>query len=81
MDEFYRKMDKIPPKKKKKKKKMFLDAINESDGDVEIITISSKLSGTYNSAKAAASLSGKDVKVVDSLQASVGLGLFIRNRI
>jgi DegV family protein with EDD domain len=46
-----------------------------ADGPVVCLTISSKLSGTYQSACLARDLSHADVTVFDSLNASLGLGL------
>lgn len=46
-----------------------------ADGQVLCITLSSKLSGTFQSASIAAAQSGADVSVFDSLTASLGLGL------
>jgi DegV family protein with EDD domain len=46
-----------------------------ADGPVVCITISSGLSGTYESACLGRDLSGADVTVFDSLTGSLGLGL------
>jgi DegV family protein with EDD domain len=45
------------------------------DGPILCVTVSSKLSGTYQSACLAAKLSGADVTVFDTLNASLGQGL------
>lgn len=51
----------------------------EAGDEVIAITISAKLSGTYDSAmQAKAGLPGRPIEVVDSLTASVGLGLMLR---
>ena len=73
--ELVERMEKEIPKTSQPSPKQFLDAIREKENPV-IITLSSRLSGTYNSAKSAAAVAGKGT-VVDSLQASTGLGLFI----
>ena len=46
-----------------------------ASGPVLCVTISSKLSGTFESATLGAELSGVDVTIFDSLTASIGLGL------
>ncbi|MCL1863637.1 MAG: DegV family protein [Defluviitaleaceae bacterium] len=55
----------------------------ESGKDLVVITISSKLSGSYNSATLAAGILSDDypnsvIKVIDTLSASVGQGLILR---
>ncbi len=46
-----------------------------ADGPILCLTVSSKLSGTYQTAGLAAALSGADVTVFDTLSASIGHGL------
>ena len=46
-----------------------------TDGPILCLTVSSKLSGTFQSAGLAAGLSGADVTVFDTLNASIGHGL------
>jgi len=51
----------------------------DAGDEVIVITISAKLSGTYDSAiQAKAGLPGRPIEVVDSLNASVGLGLMLQ---
>lgn len=50
-------------------------AAHAAEGPVLCLTVSSKLSGTYQSACLGGELSGADVTVFDSLTASAGLGL------
>ncbi len=78
MDMFYGRMRSTPPRTAQPSPKMFLDAINESEKPVKIFTLSSKLSGAYNSAKSAASIT-EGVEVIDTRQASTGIALFIKN--
>ena len=62
--------------------KDFLDVIQSSQSkDILIITLSSKLSGTYNVAKSAARLlkaKGYNITVFDSKTVSAGLGLYVQ---
>lgn len=52
-------------------------AAAEAGEDVVIVTLSSKLSGTYHNACAAAEESGSEVHVVDSLNATVGQHILV----
>ncbi|MCD6483056.1 MAG: DegV family EDD domain-containing protein, partial [Candidatus Aenigmarchaeota archaeon] len=58
----------------------FMKAIRESEcDDILIITISSKLSGTYNVAmNAKKKTKEKNIVVFDTLNASIGAGLYIK---
>jgi len=58
----------------------FLDAYKSSDyEEIVVITLSSKLSGTYNVALSSSKLiKNKKIYVIDSKQASIGLGLLVR---
>ncbi len=76
MEEFMGWMEKEVPRTSQPSPGEFMKFINQ--GYDTIITISSRLSGTYNSAKLASKLSGKQVSVIDSLQASTPLYLFIK---
>jgi len=61
--------------------KQILSALEGVEGDVLYITVSSRLSGTYNAAMVAANLlkkKGVNLHVFDSLSASVGIGLLVR---
>jgi DegV family protein with EDD domain len=42
------------------------------------LSLSASISGTFDSARAGAKLAGKDVTVIDSRSASIGLGLIVR---
>lgn len=55
----------------------FAEAFNSLDGDSPIlcVTLSSKLSGAYESARLGARLSSADVTVFDALTASLGAGM------
>lgn len=59
----------------------FLDLYKEENTDVVVISISSKLSGTYNSAVLAKSMydedGGVDIRVIDTLSGSIGEGLLV----
>lgn len=52
-----------------------LDRETADGSDIVVITLSSKLSGTYMSAKLAAEKYGGSVYVVDSLSVSIGVGI------
>lgn len=77
--EFYKKMARSTdlPKTAQPSPAVFAETFqaSSSDGPVLCITISSKLSGTYQSASLGAELSGVDVTVFDSLTGSLGQGL------
>lgn len=58
----------------------FLEAFGRADGDVLCITVSSGLSGTYQTARLAADMAGeggRKVGVIDSHTASIGLGVLV----
>ena len=74
--DFMKWMDSEVPRTSQPSPGDFMRVINE--GYDTIITISSKLSGTYRSAMVASKLSGRDASVIDSLQASTPLFLFIK---
>ena len=77
--EFFEKMARSPelPKTSQPAPAAFSEAFDavSADGPVLCLTVSSKLSGTYQSACLGAGLSGADVTVFDSLNASIGHGL------
>lgn len=77
--QFYAKMASSPdlPKTSQPPPAAFEEAFEAlaADGPVLCIDVSSKLSGTYQSACLAADLSGADVTVFDTLNASLGHGL------
>jgi len=77
--EFYEKMAQSTqlPKTSQPSPDVFAETFRalSSDGPIICITISSKLSGTYQSASLGGQLSGVDVTVFDSLTGSVGQGL------
>ena len=77
--EFYKKMARSAelPKTSQPSPAAFAEAFSERSarGPVICITISSGLSGTYQSACLGRDLSGADVTVFDSLTGSLGLGL------
>ena len=61
--------------------KQIISALEGMEGDVLYITLSSRLSGTYNAATVAANLlrkKGVNLHVLDSLIASVGVGILAR---
>ena len=57
--------------------KEWLRIFNEAEEPIVAITVSSKLSSSYNNALVAARLSKKEVYVVDSLSATIGQGLVV----
>jgi len=62
----------------------FADKMREAKGDVIVVTIGAKLSGTYNSAVTAmktvqAEMPDKKIHVIDSMSASAGETLIIHN--
>lgn len=77
--EFYARMARSTelPKTSQPSPAAFAEAFKElsADGPVICITISSKLSGTHQSATLGAALSGADVTVFDTLTGSLGQGL------
>jgi DegV family protein with EDD domain len=77
--EFFEKMARSPdlPKTSQPAPAAFAEAFDAlaGKGQVLCVTVSSKLSGTYQSACLATQLSGADVTVFDSLNASLGHGL------
>lgn len=77
--EFYERMAQSAalPKTSQPSPAAFAERFREvaSKGQVICLTLSSKLSGTYQSASLGAELSGADVTVFDSLTASIGLGV------
>lgn len=77
--EFYEKMARSAalPKTSQPSPAVFADTFQalSCEGPVLCITISSKLSGTFQSASLGAELSGGDVTVFDSLTGSLGHGL------
>jgi DegV family protein with EDD domain len=79
--EFYAKMARSTqlPKTSQPSPALFEEKFRDlgADGPVLCITVSSKLSGTYQSACLAAKLSGADVTVFDTLTASLGHGMQI----
>ena len=60
---------------------VFLRMIKQAEVPVLIVTISSKLSGTYNSAKIAARMSGKEVYVFDSAGISLTEGMVAKKAV
>jgi DegV family protein with EDD domain len=77
--EFFEKMARSPelPKTSQPAPAAFAEAFDAraGEGQVLCVTVSSKLSGTYQSACLAAGLSEADVTVFDTLNASLGHGL------
>ncbi len=77
--EFYEKMAKSAklPKTSQPSPAAFAEVFSElaGSGPILCLTISSKLSGTYQSACLAVELSNTDVTIFDSLTGSLGLGL------
>jgi DegV family protein with EDD domain len=77
--EFFEKMARSAdlPKTSQPAPAAFTEAFGSLAGEEQVIciTVSSKLSGTYQSACLAAQLSGADVTVFDTLNASLGHGL------
>ena len=61
--------------------KTFFEAFKKVKNSAICITISKKLSGTYQSALIAARMSGKDIKVLDSGSASIGQGLLVEKAV
>ncbi len=61
--------------------KAFLDAFRREDRPILCLTLSNELSGTYQSAKVAARMSGKDVVVIDSGSIATGLGLLLERAV
>jgi len=53
----------------------FLEIFKECENDILVFTISSELSGTYNVALSASRLVNKNIRVIDTGNASVGSGL------
>ena len=75
-DEFYENLEKELPKTSQVGPYDFKEAFEAADDDVLCITISSKLSGTYQSACIAAS-EVDNVRVIDSTMVSVAEGILV----
>lgn len=83
-EEFYKKMNESDtlPKTASPSPQKFLEQFKGSEKNIFVITISSKLSSTYNNAILAKSLyekenNNKNIYVIDSLSASVGEGMVV----
>lgn len=79
--EFYKKLARVPvpPKTSQPPAGAFVEAYESLHAydDVLVLTISSKLSGTYDSAVTAAGMVDRQVEVVDTKSAEMGSGLIL----
>jgi DegV family protein with EDD domain len=81
LEEFYRKIEESPvmPTTSQPPAGAFVEAYESLDAydDILVLTISSKLSGTYNSAVTAADMVERPVTVLDARSAEMGTGLIL----
>jgi DegV family protein with EDD domain len=83
-DEFYKKMEEYKelPKTASPSPQQFINEFEGPEDNILVVTISSGLSGTYNSAVIAEEIYNKEntkkkIHIIDSLSASVGEGLIV----